>query len=47
MDHRGGIKAGSRRLPALRAELGDVKSVDVLTGRAESDKICLVRVQLY
>jgi 4-amino-4-deoxy-L-arabinose transferase-like glycosyltransferase len=35
----------TRRLRALRAELGKVQGVDVLTARAESDKICLVRVR--
>jgi 4-amino-4-deoxy-L-arabinose transferase-like glycosyltransferase len=35
----------TRRLRSLRGELGEVESVDVLTTRAESDKICLVRVR--
>jgi 4-amino-4-deoxy-L-arabinose transferase-like glycosyltransferase len=35
----------TRRLRALRAVLGQVKAVDMLTTRAESDKICLVRVR--
>jgi len=35
----------TRRLRALRAELGTVQAVDVLTTRAESEKICLVRVR--
>jgi hypothetical protein len=34
------------RLDALRAELGAVGSLDVLTSRFDSDKICLVRVRL-
>jgi 4-amino-4-deoxy-L-arabinose transferase-like glycosyltransferase len=34
------------RLSALRAELGAVHSLDVLTDRLDSDKICLVRVRL-
>ncbi len=37
----------TQRLRSLRAELGTVKALDVLTTPAESDKISLVRVQLY
>jgi hypothetical protein len=37
----------TQRLGSLRAELGLVKALDVLTTPAESDKISLVRVQLY
>jgi hypothetical protein len=36
----------TRRLPALRAELGQVKSFDVLSEPSDSDKICVVRVRL-
>jgi 4-amino-4-deoxy-L-arabinose transferase-like glycosyltransferase len=35
----------TQRLPRLRAELGTVRAVDVLTERAESDKVSLVRVR--
>ena len=34
------------RLARLRAELGPVRGFTVLTGRQQSDKICLVRVEL-
>jgi hypothetical protein len=37
----------TQRLLTLRAELGPVKGLDVLTTPSESDKISLVRVQLY
>jgi hypothetical protein len=36
----------TRRLSALRAELGPVQNLTVLTDRQQSDKICLVRVEL-